>query len=301
MSWNVKYSILLFSVTLITYISGWLIGKFEAARKKRIVLFTCIGMTLFLLCYFKYSIFLLDNLRRISHINFPALNILLPVGISFYVFQAISYVVDVYRGHLGPEKNYFTYALFLSFFPQLVAGPIERSTNLLAQFKEEHRFEYDSVRKGLLLMLWGLFQKIVIADRAAILVNSVFDNYTSYPGICRLIAAMLFAVEIYCDFSGYSNMAIGAAKIMGFTLINNFDSPYSSESIKEFWRRWHISLSNWFRDYVYIPLGGNRCSRVKKYRNLMVTFLLSGLWHGAGWNYLLWGVYTDSTKLLMIC
>ena len=215
---------------------------------------------------------------------------MLPVGISFYTFQALSYTIDVYRDKdFKVEKNIGRYALFVTFFPQLVAGPIERSKNLLSQFYEKHYFEYKRVKEGLLLMLWGLFEKIVIADRAAIIVNQVFNDLESYSGFEIIVAVLLFAVQVYCDFCGYSDIAIGAAKVMGFKLMTNFRQPYFSKSIKDFWRRWHISLSTWLRDYVYIPLGGSRCSRLKKYRNLLITFLLSGLWHGANWTYVIWG------------
>ena len=289
MGWNAKYSLLLLTVTSTTYLTALLLerDKWRLMRKKLLII--CISINLALLCFFKYGNFILENLNKLTGGEFSTLNVLLPVGISFYIFQAMGYVVDVYRGELRAEKNFVTYALFVSFFPQLVAGPIERSSNLLKQMKENHCFDYCRVREGLLLMLWGLFQKLVIADRVAILVDRVFNNYTSYYGACRAVAAIFFAIQIYCDFGGYTNIAIGAAKVMGFSLVNNFDSPYFAVSIKDFWRRWHISLSQWFRDYVYISLGGSRCSRIKKYRNLMFTFLLSGLWHGAGWNFVVWG------------
>ena len=209
----------------------------------------------------------------------------------------MSYTIDVYRKeNFKVERHLGEYALFVTFFPQLVAGPIERSENLISQFYEEHYFDYQRVKSGLLLMLWGLFEKIVIADRTAIIVNQVYNNLEQYTGFEIVVATIFFAVQVYCDFCGYSDIAIGAARVMGFHLMTNFRQPYFSQSIKEFWRRWHISLSSWLKDYVYIPLGGSRCSRVKKYRNLMITFLVSGLWHGANWTYVAWGGFMGSIR-----
>ena len=219
----------------------------------------------------------------------PKLDVLLPVGISFYTFQALSYTMDVYRGEIEAERNFFRYALFVSFFPQLVAGPIERSKNLLEQLREPKPFDPDNVKSGASMMLWGFFQKMVIADRASILVDQVFSNYQSYAGYSLVVAVIAFAVQIYCDFGGYSAIAIGASRVIGVELMQNFRQPYFAQSISEFWRRWHISLSTWFRDYLYIPLGGNRKGTLRKYVNLMITFILSGLWHGASWNYVVWG------------
>lgn len=219
----------------------------------------------------------------------PALDVILPVGISFYTFQALSYTMDVYRGEIYAEKNFLKYALFVSFFPQLVAGPIERSKNLLKQINKVHRFDVEKVRSGLLLMVYGFFQKVVVSEYLAIVVNNVYDNYTERTGYQLLIASICFAFQIYCDFGGYSNIAIGAARVMGFELMENFNAPYFSQSVAEFWRRWHISLSTWFRDYLYIPLGGNRKGKVRKQINLMIVFLVSGLWHGASMHYVIWG------------
>ena len=257
-----------------------------------------------ILAFFKYFDFLIGSFNSIlglAHIKIllPDFDIMLPVGISFYTFQALSYTIDVYFDKdYKIEKNLARYALFVTFFPQLVAGPIERSKNSLEQFYERHEFEYARVRDGLILMMWGLFQKIVIADRAAILVNQVYNDISSYSGFEVVIATVLFAIQIYCDFCGYSDIAIGAAKVMGFRLMTNFKQPYFSKSIKEFWRRWHISLSSWLRDYIYIPLGGGRCSKIKKYRNIMITFLLSGLWHGANWTYVVWGGLHGSFQVI---
>lgn len=251
-----------------------------------------------ILFFFKYFTFFQETCNRLfSMLQLQTWDsrpdILLPVGISFYIFQTLGYLLDVYRGKLEPEKNPLRYALFVSFFPQLVAGPIERSENLLGQLRKLDRQKMGSYRKavdGLTLMVWGLFVKMVIADRVAILVNSVFDNYHMYGTVALAVGAAGFALQIYCDFMGYSTIAVGAARVMGFTLMENFETPYFACSVGEFWRRWHISLSTWFRDYLYIPLGGNRCSRGRKYLNVMLTMTLSGLWHGANWTYVVWGL-----------
>jgi D-alanyl-lipoteichoic acid acyltransferase DltB (MBOAT superfamily) len=217
------------------------------------------------------------------------LDILLPVGISFYIFQALGYTMDVYRGTTKATKNLFRYMLFVSFFPQLVAGPIERSGNLLKQFDETHSFDVDRIREGLLMMLWGLFMKIVIADNVAVYVNAVYINYMGYTGIEIILATILFAFQIYCDFGGYSCLAIGSAKVLGFQLMENFHAPYQATGIRDFWKRWHISLTGWFRDYLYIPLGGNRKGKLRKYVNTFLVFFISGIWHGAAWSYMIWG------------
>lgn len=298
MSWNPKFIFLIITTISITYFSG--IGIKKANKKgsafgKKLCAAVSIISNLLILFFFKYFDFAIESINRILQMGgfkllTPAFDVLLPVGISFYTFQALSYTIDVYRNeNFKVETHFGRYALFVTFFPQLVAGPIERSENLLSQFYEEHQFEWERVKNGLLLMLWGLFEKIVIADRAAIVVNQVYNNLGEYAGVEIVVATMLFAVQVYCDFCGYSDIAIGAAKVMGFNLMTNFKQPYFSQSIREFWRRWHISLSSWLRDYVYIPLGGSRCSRLKKYRNLMITFLISGLWHGANWTYVIWG------------
>ncbi|WP_429190693.1 MBOAT family O-acyltransferase [Fusobacterium sp. PH5-44] len=219
----------------------------------------------------------------------PNFEILLPVGISFYTFQALSYTMDVYRRDVKAQKNFGKYALFVSFFPQLVAGPIERSTNLLYQFDEKIDFDYERIKDGLLSILWGLIKKVVIADRLAILVDTVYKEPRIYYGMPLLVASVFFSFQIYCDFSGYSDIAIGSAKIFGYDLMENFKRPYFSQSISEFWRRWHISLNTWFKDYLYIPLGGNKVGKLKNYRNIIIVFLISGLWHGAAWHYVVWG------------
>ena len=292
MCWNPTYSLLIATSTVITYLSGLLIEKHHQHKKLWVALsFTS---NLAILFFFKYYHFAASNLNALlGAMNvrsaLPSFDILLPVGISFYTFQALGYTVDVYRRKISAQKNLFKYALFISFFPQLVAGPIERSGNLMKQLDERHSFDWDQVRQGLLIMLWGFVEKVVIADRAAIIVNQVYQHPERYGSLALILATLAFALQIYCDFSGYSRIAIGAAHVMGFRLMENFRQPYFATSISDFWRRWHISLSTWFKDYLYIPLGGNRCSRLKKYRNLLTTFLVSGLWHGASWNFVIWG------------
>lgn len=301
MCWNPKYAVLMALSTAITYLSGLLIawsGRRETGRRRERMRKLWVALSfvsnLAILFFFKYWGFFWDNLEAVLAVfgvamHKPVFDVVLPVGISFYTFQALSYTVDVYRGEVEAERNFFRYALFVSFFPQLVAGPIERSKNLLHQVHERHTFDAQRVRSGLLLMLWGLFQKMVVADRVAIVVNTVYDGYQAMPAWALVLGTVLFAVQIYCDFAGYSNVAIGAAQVMGFTLMENFRQPYLSRSCAEFWRRWHISLSSWFRDYLYIPLGGNRKGKARKYLNNMITFLASGLWHGASWHFVVWG------------
>ncbi|ADG72246.1 MBOAT family O-acyltransferase [Brachyspira murdochii] len=294
MFWNPKYALLMGTSTVVTFLSGVLIEKLE--YKRTVVAFSFI-INLAILIFFKYFDFLLQNINIVlSALNIQLINkpfdVILPVGISFYTFQALSYTIDVYRGEIKSEKNIIKYALFVSFFPQLVAGPIERSKNLLIQIEnleKVKRFDYDRITEGFTLMLFGYFQKMVIADRAAILVDTVFNGYYEYNSMALILSAVFFAVQIYCDFGSYSLIAIGTAKVMGINLMENFNTPYFSRSVKEFWGRWHISLSTWFRDYLYIPLGGNRCSNIRKSFNILVTFLVSGLWHGANFTFIAWG------------
>ena len=246
---------------------------------------------LFLYKYFNFfneSVYAVLDLLNIRW-KVPNLDLLLPVGISFYTFQAVGYTVDVFRGDLKTERNFSIYALFVSFFPQLVAGPIERAKNLLPQFRKKHYFDSSRLVIGLKQMIWGYFMKVVIADRLALYVNATFNNVDAHNGTSLLIGTIFFAFQIYCDFAGYSNIAIGASRIMGFDLMKNFNRPYFALNISEFWHRWHISLSTWFRDYVYIPLGGNRVSKSRNYLNLFITFALSGIWHGASWTFFIWG------------
>ena len=274
MCWNAKYAVLLLYSTAVTYVSGLLIDRCDRKEglEKRKKLFVALSfiMNLSILFLFKYFNFVVGNINVILaecnlQVIMPGVDLLLPVGISFYIFQALSYTMDVYRKEIYVERNFLKYALFVSFFPQLVAGPIERSKNLLKQIGTYNVFSYDNFRRGLLIMLWGYFQKIVIADRIALLVDTVYNNVGSYEGSYYLLASVLFAIQIYCDFSGYSLIAAGAAKVMGFELMENFNCPYYAKSVAEFWRRWHISLTSWFRDYLYIPLGGNRKGTARKY------------------------------------
>lgn len=299
MGWNAKYALLLLTSTLITYASGLLLSVVKpetkyAAEWKKAIVGVSFASNLSILFFFKYFDFAIENINavlakfQIELLN-PEFDVLLPVGISFYTFQALSYTMDVYRGEIGAEKNPLRYALFVSFFPQLVAGPIERSKNLLKQLRTEQRFSYEKMVDGFMLMIWGYFLKLVVADPIAIFVDNAYGTEVLYDGKYLLIASILFAFQIYCDFAGYSTIAIGAAKVMGFELMENFDCPYYAQTVAEFWRRWHISLSSWFRDYLYIPLGGNRKGTVRKYINTMIVFLVSGLWHGANWTYVVWG------------
>lgn len=302
MCWNAKYAILILISTIITYVSGLLLENvknktiIESKKniQKKLIVAVSFLSNLGILFYFKYINFTLDVVKDILatvnvDLNIPVFDILLPVGISFYTFQALSYTMDVYRDEIYAEKNFFRYALFVSFFPQLVAGPIERSKNLLKQLAVPKQFDYDKAREGILLMLWGFFLKIVLADRIAIFVDTVYGDYLSYPGVYLMVATILFAIQIYCDFSGYSVIAMGAAKILGIELMENFDAPYLSTSVAEFWRKWHISLTSWFKDYLYIPLGGSRKGKIRKYLNKLIVFLVSGLWHGANLSYVVWG------------
>lgn len=311
MSWNPQYALLILFSTVVTFISGKVLGKIVKLelpdRRKLCLKRLCVAgsfvINLGILGYYKYTNFLLEtvgDILAIFHITVqvPTVDILLPVGISFYTFQALSYTADVYRGEIEPEKNILKYALFVSFFPQLVAGPIERSRNLLSQISERHYFKFENVRKGFMLILWGLFLKMVIADRAAIIVDTVYGDYQTYGGWYLIVATVLFAIQIYCDFSGYSIIAMGAAKVMGFQLTDNFDVPYMSRSTSEFWRRWHITLFSWFKDYIYIPLGGSRNGRLRKYINIMIVFFISGLWHGAAWTYVVWGLLNGFWQLI---
>ena len=291
MAWNPYLIVLILFTIFVNYFSALRIYSEKRKRhKKRILIFSML-VDFGLLFIFKYLGFMNDTLLALFGNNWPVetLNIILPMGISFYTFQAASYTIDVYRGDIKPERHFGIFALFVMFFPQLVAGPIERSRNLLPQFYEKHGFDAHRVVSGIRIMLWGFFKKIVIADRAAIAVNTIYNSAFDYKGLYLTAATVLFAFQIYCDFSGYSDIAKGCARVLGFDLMDNFKNPYLSKSIKEFWRRWHISLSTWFMDYVYIPLGGNREGEAKKDRNLLITFLVSGLWHGANWTFVLWG------------
>ena len=294
MSWNAKYIILILFTTAASYCAALLLERSGSQARKRAILAVTLFICLGVLGVFKYFNFFSQSLSALLesmsiHLHPVTLQLLLPVGISFYTFQTLSYVIDVYRGEVKAERHFGIYATFISFFPQLVAGPIERTRNLLPQIKAEHHFSYCQAVQGLRVMVWGFFKKMVIADNLAVYVDLVYDNVHSFHGFALVLASVFFAIQIYCDFSGYSDIARGTAKLMGIELMENFRSPYFSTSVREFWSRWHISLSSWFRDYVYIPLGGNRVKKLRHWANLLITFLVSGLWHGANWTFVVWG------------
>jgi alginate O-acetyltransferase complex protein AlgI len=287
------YILILGFTIVVDYFAGILLEESEG-KYRRWYLIASLIANIGVLAVFKYYNFLNDNLSLLLHSAalrnpIPHLSILLPIGLSFHTFQAMSYTIEVYRGKQKAERRFGIYALYVMFYPQLVAGPIERPQNLIHQFYEKHYFDYQRVTDGLKLMAWGLFKKVVIADRLASIVDNVYNSPHEYKGLSMIIATIFFSFQIFCDFSGYSDMAIGAAKIMGFKLMKNFDRPYQSKSIHEFWSRWHISLSTWFKDYLYISLGGNRVSIPRWYFNLFFVFLVSGLWHGANWTFIIWG------------
>ena len=287
------YILILGFTIVVDYFAAIYIEDAEGKRRKLFLIFSLIA-NIGVLAIFKYYNFLNHNLTFLFQgfgltNPIPYLSILLPIGLSFHTFQAMSYTIEVYRGNQKAERHFGIYSLYVMFFPQLVAGPIERPQNLLHQFRENYNFEYERVVEGLKLILWGFFKKLVIADRLAIYVNAVYNNPQQHNGTTFVVATIFFAVQIYCDFSGYSDIAIGTAKVLGFKLMTNFNRPYFARNISEFWKRWHISLSTWFKDYLYISLGGNRVSVPRWYFNLFIVFLISGLWHGANWTYIIWG------------
>ncbi len=292
MSWNPTYIVLIVGSTLIDFFVSNRLGRTENKVKRSRLLTISLIANLGLLFVFKYWNFFNENARALFGESWvvPDLDVLLPVGISFYTFQTLGYTVDVYRKQISPERNLGRFALYVTFFPQLVAGPIERASHLLPQLRRTQDFDAPRVAAGLERALWGLFKKVVIADRLALYVDVVYGAPTAHDPITHLLATYAFAFQIYCDFSGYSDIAIGCAQIFGVDLMENFRTPYLAKTITEFWRRWHISLSTWLRDYLYIPLGGNRHGVAKTYRNLMLTMLLGGLWHGASWNFVIWGL-----------
>ena len=292
--WDWRFLFLIIFSSLLDYLLGKLIYKEIDKTRKKLLLFISLFFNLGFLVYFKYFNFFIETFVDAfslfgNRLNIETLNIILPVGISFYTFQTLSYTIDIYRGQLKPTKKGINFFAFVSFFPQLVAGPIERASHLLPQFDKVHKFNYNQIKSGLFLILYGLFKKMVIADRMALYVNEVYSNPADYNSLVTIIATLFFAIQIYCDFSGYSDIAIGIARSMGFDLMTNFETPYFSKSITEFWRRWHISLSTWFRDYLFIPLGGSRKSEYRVYLNLFIVFVISGLWHGASINFVIWG------------
>ncbi len=292
--WDIRFlSLILFS-TLVDYSIGIGLSKYQHKTTRKALLWISLCTNLGLLLFFKYYNFFLDNFVSAfsffgTEIKANTLHVILPVGISFYTFQTLSYTIDVYKEKLQPTKDFIAFTAFVSFFPQLVAGPIERATHLLPQFYTQRKFEYSKAVDGMRQILWGLFKKIVIADNSAQIANEIFNNSGNYSGITLVFGAIFFTFQIYGDFSGYSDIAIGTSRLFGFDLMQNFAFPYFSRDIAEFWRRWHISLSTWFRDYIYIPLGGSRGSTLSKVRNTFVIFILSGFWHGANWTFIAWG------------
>lgn len=295
MSWKPEYAVLLLATTLIDYLVALLLERLRAKRFRIVLLCISLASNFGMLFLFKYYTFVSDSLRGVLDAismptDIPSMQLLLPVGISFYTFQTVSYVIDVYRRTQRAERHFGYFALYITFFPQLVAGPIERASHILPQLRRVNTFEYRRVAEGLKLIAWGLFKKVVIADRLAELVNLVYNNPSEHAGVTILLATYFFAFQIYCDFSGYSDIAIGTARVLGYDLMQNFNRPYLAQNITDFWRRWHISLSTWLRDYVYYPLGGNRLGLSRQYVNLLITFLASGIWHGANWTFVLWGL-----------
>lgn len=302
--WNPMFLTLIFATTLISYLCGQAVAPGGRLTRKaaNLVFYACVIANLGILGVYKYFDFFARSFATLlrgfgMEADDVTLNLILPVGISFYTFQALGYVIDVRRGVLLPTRQPVAFFAFISFFPQLVAGPIERATNLLPQFQRNRRFDYAQAVGGMRLILWGLFKKIVVADSCALAVDQVFNTYFTSGSLNLWIAAFLFTIQIYCDFSGYSDMAIGVARLFGIRLMRNFNLPYFARNINEFWQRWHISLTTWFRDYVYIPLGGNRCSRFRHMRNIMMVFLTSGLWHGANFTFIAWGAYHGALYL----
>lgn len=306
MCWSARYALLMLFSTLSTYLGGLAVQFFRDRKRaglSKLSVGLVFAVNLLILGFFKYANFFIENVNtlvgalglsgQLRHVS-----LLLPVSISFYTFQALSYVMDIYRGDTPCERNVLKYMLFVSFFPQLVAGPIERTGNLLTQIHEPKPFRVENARRGLLIMAWGLFMKLVLADNLARVVNPVYDGFAQYAGIEIVLATFLFAFQIYCDFAGYSYIAVGSAEILGFRLTENFRCPYLAVSISDFWRRWHITLTTWFKDYLYIPLGGNRKGRARKYVNSMIVFLVSGLWHGANWTFVIWGAMNGAMIVL---
>ena len=306
MCWKVEYIFLILGSTLIDYYAGIQIEKSRTQRRKKRFLVLSILTNLGILFSFKYFNFINDSVRAVFDqfnifYNVPAFRVLLPVGISFYTFQSLSYSIDMYRGvKEKAERNLPLFALYVSFFPQLVAGPIERSTRLIPQLHQENKLSYENLVEGLKQILWGMFKKLVIADRLAIYVNAVFNNQPEHNGTSLVVATLFFTFQVYCDFSAYSDIAIGSARMMGYDLMINFRRPFFSRSFAEFWKRWHISLITWFKDYLYIPLGGTRVPKWRWYLNILLVWTISGLWHGAGWNFVLWGMASGMFLIMAV-
>ena len=295
--WDYRFLSLIILSTIVDYVIGLNISNQSSKKNQKILLWCSVLFNLGVLGFFKYYNFFIESwIDLFSSIGYEinsvwTLNIILPVGISFYTFQTMSYTIDIFKGKLNPTKDFVSFAAFVSFFPQLVAGPIERATNLLPQILNKREFKYEQGVQGLKLIFWGLFKKVVIADTLAPVVNDIFENYQDFGGVTLWLGAIYFAFQIYCDFSGYSDIAIGTSKLFGFEVMSNFKFPYFSRNIGEFWRRWHISLSTWFRDYIYIPIGGSKVSKPKAIRNIFIIFVLSGTWHGANWTFVFWGIF----------
>lgn len=294
MFFKIEYILILLGTIVVDYIAGIYIEGAEDSKRKKVFLIISLIANIGVLAVFKYYNFINDNITGLLSIwnlenPIPALSILLPIGLSFHTFQAMSYTIEVYRGTQKAERNFWTYALYVMYYPQLVAGPIERPQNMLHQFYEKHDFDYSRAISGLRLMLWGFFAKVVVADNLSVYVNRVYDNLPEQNAVTCLIAVYFFSIQIYCDFYGYTSIARGASRIMGIELMQNFNLPYFATSIRDFWSKWHISLSTWFRDYLYIPLGGNRVAKPRMMFNLFIVFLVSGLWHGANWTFIIWG------------
>ena len=293
--WDYRFLLLIFFSSIVDYLVGIKISESRSEKRKKLLLFVSLFVNLGLLGFFKYYNFFVDNFSTAFsffgyHISVGRLTIILPVGISFYTFQTLSYSIDIYKGKLKPTKDLISFLAFVSFFPQLVAGPIERASNLLPQFLRDREFNYEEASDGMRQMLWGLVKKTVLADNCATYANYIFNHYETLSGSMLFMGTIFFAFQIYGDFSGYSDIAIGTARLFGFKLMRNFAYPYFSRDIAEFWRRWHISLSTWFRDYLYIPLGGNSGTISKKIRNVFIIFVVSGFWHGANWTFIMWGL-----------
>ncbi len=298
MAWNPIYIVLIFISTIVDYSAGRLMGKTEDKRYKKILLSFSLLANLGILFLFKYYNLFVETINLFVENNYNVTYLLLPMGISFYTFQTLSYSIDVYRGKITPEKHIGYFALYVTYFPQLVAGPIERSERLIPQLKAKKKFDIYRFHDGFRRMLWGFFKKVVIADNLAFAVSHIYDNASSMSGLTLLLGTIFFGFQIFCDFSGYTDIAIGTSKILGIDLMENFERPYLAINIKDFWRRWHISLTSWFKDYLYIPLGGSRNGILRTYINIMIVFLISGLWHGASWMFVIWGAIHGSFLIL---